>query len=509
MRQNRLVGTQSNKVVILKKRKKFGWVKVTIDFSRPDHRRNLFLVFAGLSVVAAAVALSAYQGYVYSESSAFCGTTCHTMDPQFKRYEHSSHANVECVDCHVGSGFNFYVKSKIEGLRQVYALITNTYSRPIKSPVHNLRPAREICETCHTPTMFQDNVIKTVAHYDNDEANTPVVSTLILKMGGRQETTGISRGIHWHISNPVYYLAADEQRQVILWVGVEKSDGTLKEYYARDVILRDKSALVEEARAKGEIRKMDCIDCHNRTGHEIPPPERMVDEAITSRLIDPSLPFIRAKSVEILGTKYGTQADAFYAIDGMLNLYQTNYPVIFQEQRAGLDRAISELKKIYSTTNFPEMNLDWKTNPNNQDHSYSLGCFRCHDDKHVNFSETGEEVRTVTASCNLCHTVPIVGKGKDLIVDTPVIVGSPPPSHASFSWTVEHQKISQEEQGACLQCHGKGFCNNGVCHNLSHPPDMLFKHADEYRKQGNQVCYICHQDISCSRCHPQGVVNNP
>jgi len=270
---------RSNRGNVQKKRAKFRWIKITIDLNRPDHRRKLLLVLASLSVASFAVVLSAYQGYVYSESSAFCGTTCHTMDPQYNRYQHSSHANVECVDCHVGSGFEYYVKSKVEGLRQLYTLATNTYSRPIKSPVHNLRPAREICEACHTPTTFQDNIIKTITHYDNDQASTPVVSTLILKMGGWHAATGISRGIHWHITNPVYYLAADDQRQIILWVGVEQSDGCLREYFARDVILRNKTALVEEARHKGEIREMDCIDCHNRTAHEIPPPERLVDEA--------------------------------------------------------------------------------------------------------------------------------------------------------------------------------------------------------------------------------------
>jgi len=507
--QRSQIDARTNRAILPKKRRKFNWIKITIDLSRPDHRRNIVLVFAILFVVTIAVILSAYRVYEYSESSTFCGTSCHTMNPQFNRYQHSSHANVECVDCHVGSGFNFYVKSKVEGVRQLYALATNTYSRPIKSPVHNLRPAREICESCHSPTTFQDNIIKTVTHYDNDEKNTPVVSTLILKMGGWQDTTGISRGIHWHISNPVYYLADDEQRQIILWVGVERSDGTLKEYYSRDVILMDKTTLVEEAQARGDIRKMDCIDCHNRTAHEIPPPERMVDEAITSRLIDSNLPYIRAKSIETLDAKYPSKTDAFRALDDLLNFYQINYPDTFMQQRMGLEQAIFELKQVYSSTNFPDMNLDWKTNPNNQDHSYSLGCFRCHDDKHVNVSDTGEEMETITASCNLCHTVPIVGMGDDLLVEAPVIVGSPPPSHASSRWTVEHQNISQEEQGICLQCHGQGFCNNGVCHNLSHPPDMLFVHADEYRKQGNQVCYTCHQDISCSRCHLQGVVNNP
>ena len=115
----------------------------------------------------------------------------------------------------------------------------------------------------------------------------------------------------------------------------------------------------------------------------------------------------------------------------------------------------------------------------------------------------------ISVACNLCHTVPIVGRGDDLLVEAPVIVGTTPASHADFRWTIEHRSITAAETQECYQCHGQGFCNNGACHNLSHPPDMLYTHAEEYRKQGDQVCYTCHQDVLCSRCHPGGIVKNP
>lgn len=71
------------------------------------------------------------------------------------------------------------------------------------------------------------------------------------------------------------------------------------------------------------------------------------------------------------------------------------------------------------------------------------------------------------------------------------------------------RRLRSVREQDCYVCHGQGFCSNSACHNLSRPPDMLHSRADEYRRTGNQVCYNCHQDILCSRCHPGGVVAGP
>jgi len=487
----------------------FRWPSITIDLNQPRHRRVFFLSVLGVLVFSIAFLVGSYKTFEYTESAEFCGTLCHPMKSEFVRYERSPHANVDCARCHIGPGASFFVKSKIDGIRQVYAVLANTYSRPIKSPVHNLRPARETCEECHTPTSYKDNVIKTKQHYDNDEANTPVRSTLILKMGGWQEHTGISEGIHWHITNRIYYIPADEQRQVVLWIGVEQEDGSLKEYFARDMLNMAWSSFVEEARKEGRVRLMDCIDCHNRTAHYIPSPEEIVDEAISVGLISRDLPFIRAKAVEVLKQSYDSEAEAHQAIDSLTDFYRVGYADIYSTRRPELELSLEKLKEIYDSTNFPDMGLNWQTNPNNERHRPSPGCFRCHDGKHVNVDRAGNELEVISVKCNLCHTVPIVGRGDDMLVEAPVIVGNVPESHSDFRWTIEHRSTTKVQEQACYDCHGQGFCNNGVCHNLSHPPDMLFTHAEEYRKKGNQVCYTCHQDILCSRCHPGGIIINP
>ncbi len=489
---------------------KFRSARILIDLGNSRHRSILFLSLLGLLIFVSGLLLSGYVIYEYTESSEFCGTLCHTMNSQYTRYQSSAHVNVACADCHIGPGATHFIKSKIEGVHELIAQVTGTYERPIKSPVKNLRPARETCETCHTPTSFRDNVVKTHAHYENDIANTPVITTLILKMGGWKESTGISQGIHWHITRPVYYIAADEKRQEMIWVGVEQVDGSLKEFYSRDILTEASTGLIDETRMQGEIRRLDCIDCHNRAAHFIPSPEQVVDEAISDDLIARNIPFIRAKAVELLKAPYDTEKHAQVAIGHLQDFYRNNYPDSYTNHNEELDQAITQIKLIYTSTNFPEMSLNWESNPDNKSHSPFLGCFRCHDDNHVSVDDLGNELETISVECNLCHTVPIVGRGDELLVEAPVIVGDVPESHAEFKWTIDHRSISDQQKQDCFACHGQGFCNNGVCHNLEHPEDMLFKHAQIFRDIADeQTCYTCHQDITCANCHPNGIVANP
>lgn len=145
-----------------------------LDLNIREQRRGVlgFILLLGVLVVLGAT--GSYKGYEYTESVSFCGNTCHTvMHPEYTAYQYSSHARVACVDCHVGSGANWYVKSKFSGTRQVFAAALKTYPRPIPTPVHNLRPAPETCEQCHWPRKFYGAQLKVFTHYASDEANTP------------------------------------------------------------------------------------------------------------------------------------------------------------------------------------------------------------------------------------------------------------------------------------------------------------------------------------------------
>ena len=271
-----------------------------------------------------------------------------------------------------------------------------------------------------------------------------------------------------------------------------------------------RTAFVDQARQADQVRMLDCIDCHNRAAHYIPHPEAALDDALQEKLIPADLPYIHAKSMELLSAVYPSTQAALAEIDRLDEFYQATYPQVYASRLGDIQAAIWQLKQIYSRTNFPDMNLNWETNPNNERHQPFLGCFRCHDDNHVRIDQFGNELEVIQSECNLCHTVPIVGRGGELQVETPVIVGDLPESHTDFRWTIEHRDIPQEELQNCYSCHGQGFCNNGVCHNLEHPEDMLFRHADIFRAtESKNVCQACHQEITCARCHADGFSAKP
>ena len=110
-----------------------------------------------------------YGAVSYMESVTFCGQTCHTvMQPEFTAYQNSPHSHVECVKCHIGPGAGWFVKSKLSGVGQVFAVTFNTYPKPIPTPVHNLRPARETCEACHWPQKYGEDRVQVINKFAED-----------------------------------------------------------------------------------------------------------------------------------------------------------------------------------------------------------------------------------------------------------------------------------------------------------------------------------------------------
>jgi hypothetical protein len=149
------------------------------------------------------------------------------------------------------------------------------------------------------------------------------------------------------------------------------------------------------------MRRMDCVDCHNRPSHIYVPPDRAVDEALLGGKLDASLPYIKRQAVEALAKPYATTDEALAAIGTDLPaFYNAYYPAVVAEKRDAIDGAVTEIRRIYQTYFFPEMRVNWQTHPDNLGHYYFQGCFRCHDGKHV--SDSG---RVISNDCNACHTV--------------------------------------------------------------------------------------------------------
>src|ERR1700722_12738102 len=218
----------------MQRRQKAGGALV-VNLTRPRDRKLLGIFIGGGLLFLLCSTIGSYQTYNYTDSVQFCGTACHVpMKPEYTAYLHSPHARVACVECHVGAGAEWYVRSKLNGVHQLYDVVMGTIPRPIETPISNLRPARATCEQCHWPERFIGNIDRTYYHYLSDETNTPFAVRLLLKVGGG-ELNGTMSGIHWHVSQnfKIQYIATDAQRQNIPWVSVTDI-GTGKNTVYRD-----------------------------------------------------------------------------------------------------------------------------------------------------------------------------------------------------------------------------------------------------------------------------------
>lgn len=357
-----------------------------VDVYSPVFRRGLMLV-AGLTVLNfAIVGFATYRGVEYMDSNAFCGLTCHAvMAPEYTAYQGSPHVRVGCVGCHIGPGAGWFVKSKLSGAHQVLAVTFKTYPRPIPVPVANLRPARETCEQCHWPEKFAGDKVVVRTHFEDDEANTPKRTVLVMHIGGlaNGQPMGI-HGRHLDRNQPISYAAADPARQSI--AQVKMANGT--EYRGP-----------ENLKASAPFRVMDCIDCHNRPSHRVQSPEGAMDQLLLSGSVNLQIPFIRRQGVAALKETKLDESPA-RIVQILEAYYKEAHPDFFRAQKPMLDAAIAQIQGAWSRNVFPHMKVTWGTYTDNIGHEQAPGCFRCHDGSHQT-----PDGRVIASECDTCHTI--------------------------------------------------------------------------------------------------------
>lgn len=348
-------------------------------------------------------AVLGYRGFHYMDSTAFCGEVCHeVMIPEFTAYQRSPHAEVECVNCHIGPGAGWFVQSKISGARQVLAVTFDTYERPIKTPIENLRPARDVCEVCHRPEHFHGDLIRQIEHFKPDRDNTPTFTVLNMRVGGVGTAPGQGEhasGIHWHVAeaNTLWYHATDAKREHIVYIVQEMPDGTKREW-TRPGEGFDPSTLKPD-----ELRQMDCVDCHNRPTHIYDPPAEAIEKRMRSGVIDPTLPWIRAVAAEVLAVPYDSQDEADTGIREQVRaIYQQQHPEVWADRRETVEAAAAALSDAYRANIFPQMRITWNTYPSLIGHGDAVSgrCFRCHDG-----AMRDQAGKTVPIDCQTCHYV--------------------------------------------------------------------------------------------------------
>lgn len=396
-----------------------------LDLNKPHDRRTLITFVSGGIIFLLLTAIGSYNAFNFTESPTFCGEVCHkVMKPEKVTHDHGPHARVACVECHVGKGVSWFVKSKISGSYQLYAVAFNKYPTPIGTPIKNLRPSRDTCEECHWPQQFVGNLDRTFTYFQSDASNSPYSIRLLLKIGGSDPARGPVGGIHWHNlpGNTVEYVATDNMRQKIPWVRVTDAQG-------RVTVFKTKNFTNDVT--KMEIRKMDCMDCHNRPSHRYMSPERAVNQAMALKKIDPAIPWIKTNAMFVLTRNYTSDQEA---CDSIAKVMMTKYP---NEPR--ITDAIASLQQIYSDNFFPEMKANWSSYPDNVGHMIWPGCFRCHDGMH----KTEDRKLTIKANdCNACHTILAQGVGPELDQLAPA------------GQTFKHP--GGDYDGSCTDCHNGG-----------------------------------------------------
>ena len=475
-----------------------------LDLNDPVHRKKFVLWLGASFVLVLLLAFAGYNAFLFTESVTFCGKVCHTvMEPEHTAYLHSPHARVRCVDCHVGTGTSWYVRSKLSGMRQVWAVLTNSYERPIPVPVANLRPARETCEECHWPQKFYGAQMLQIPHFRYDEKNTAEQISLLVKTGGGSPNLGVQSGIHWHmiIKNQVTFAAEDRHFQNIPWIQVKDRTGNITTF-------TDKSTKLSKGQLEALPRHtMDCMDCHNRPTHIFPAPEQAVDEALAGGVIPKDLPWIKKLAVDTLVTPYENRDVAHGSMTQKIEgFYKENYPTVFQDRKADITASVRAVCGIYDLSVFPAMDVNWKTYAMNIGHRNWPGCFRCHDGKHV--SSGG---KTITKECTACHTMPERGPFAPLADAFP---------KSGMSWHPiplegRHKEI------LCNQCHAAGYrppIDCAECHQLNKSAPMMSGdcracHQLAGALQPQNDCKVCHTGLgglhssgghpsaACTDCH--------
>ena len=370
-----------------------------LDMNVPRQRQKLLVVSVFIFLFLIISAVGSYEAFTYTESVDFCGRLCHkVMEPEFVTYSHSPHAKVACVECHVGEGAGWYVKSKLSGLYQVYSVLFHKYPQPIATPIQNLRPARETCERCHWPQKFYARKLRTQRVYITDSLNTEFNYSLLMKIGPNYSALGLVEGIHWHINKDmrIEYVAGTKDRETIPWVKFTNlKTGDVQIFQDTDNML-DKKALDSLPH-----RVMDCMDCHNRPSHSYKSPMVYVDNGMITGDIPKELPFIKKIAMDVLKGPFSNNDSAItYIRDSITNFYKTSYPSIYKAQKPLIDKAITGILKEFSLNVFPFMRASSKNYLNHIGHIESDGCFRCHSDRHK--SEKG---KIISRDCNMCHTI--------------------------------------------------------------------------------------------------------
>jgi hypothetical protein len=333
-----------------------------------------------------------YRAVEDMETVQFCGQSCHVMKPEFTAHLLQPHQEVSCPSCHIAPGAEGWLKAKMNGTHQLFAVAFNTFPRPLESALESnkLVSSADSCEQCHAREKFIGPRLYVHSEFKDDQANTRMETVLMMRVGG-----GSLGGIHGAHMGPgvrIRYAAADKKRQTIPWVEYSNSSTNETRTYLA-------SGTKTDAVSSLPTFEMQCVDCHNRAAHSFELPDHAVDRALATGRISAALPFVKKTAIELLKAPYASQDEAAQKIPAALNaFYQQKYGDVWAKSSNDVQLAGRALVGIYQSNVFPDLKVTWGTYPNNLGHMDDPGCFRCHDDSHATANK-----KTITQDCSTCH----------------------------------------------------------------------------------------------------------
>lgn len=120
-------------------------------------KENRFLVIGSITVFVIAIGFFIYlvnasKALSYLSSDPKACINCHVMNTQYATWQHSSHKDISCVQCHLptDSMVNKYISKARDGWNHSVAFTLNTYSNAIKISDDGARRVQENCISCHS-----------------------------------------------------------------------------------------------------------------------------------------------------------------------------------------------------------------------------------------------------------------------------------------------------------------------------------------------------------------------
>lgn len=402
----------------------------------------------------------------YSNSDAFCSNACHQVHPEESKSHQllSRHAEVACVECHIGRmGFFDSLWDKAGHVTHAWALLVG-YDRPTTSK--SMKNAEKSCVNCHTANSHRENTLHTIEKFNEDKKNSSFDTLLIMRLHGRRFGREESLGLDWHTSGAVRYWSSDPQQTEIHRVVADLPDGTQRSY-------TDVRAAADGSGSEGAVeRTLDCLGCHNRVGHPFPDPDRLVDGMFVSGTLPRELPYLKQQLMDLHEQSTRTEGEKLTPeqvraeVRRIVSEYKADADVSGQlpaERFARMEERVEAW--LLGANNLRSQELDWHNFPSHTGHEQGPGCMRCH-----NGRLQTDDKQIIPVNCTTCHSIPLVVRGRSV---PPYYLEQfdlrKPKDHRDPGYLAIHM---DEDTESCDRCHGEieygeddaSHCSNSACH---------------------------------------------